>query len=335
MAKAHAVTQAESSRFARHGGRLDEARARYPHAPAPWIDLSTGINPRAWTPPPVPLDAGPLPDRTALRSLEHAAAAFFGCSPARVAAVPGSEIALRLLPMLGLPHPLTALMPGYGTHIDVADAVVPRGDGHSGAGTLLLANPNNPDGRVRSSADLLALVGRARATGGALVIDEAFADADPTITMVPMLDDGANVTVLRSFGKFFGLAGVRLGFMVGRPDTIARARMMLGDWPVSTQAILWGTAAYRDAGWIAHTRTWLADQASRLDRVLARHGLRGSGACPLFRLVEHADALRIFDLLARAAILTRPFAAQPEWLRFGLPADDAALDRLDRALARG
>lgn len=331
MAKADPVRQEESSRFARHGGRLDDARLRYPDAPAPWLDLSTGINPRAWVPARTGPDSRPLPEVGSLRALERAAATFFGCAPEHVAAIPGSEIALRLLPFLGLPQPLTAATPSYGTHDEVASRLLVSGElDHGRGGTLLLANPNNPDGVRRTSADLRALT-----TEGALVVDEAFADVDPADSLIPHLVQAQNVTVLRSFGKFFGLAGVRLGFFVGQPAVVDRMRALLGDWPVSAQAIAWGTAAYQDSTWIADTREWLCAQASRLDDLLARHGLRASGACPLFRLVEHAEAWSIFELLARAGILTRPFDAHPHWLRFGLPADDAALDRLDRALARG
>ncbi len=338
MAKAHTVTQAESSRFAQHGGRLDDARRRYPDAPAPWLDLSTGINPRPWAPVSADFDSGPLPEMSSLRHLERAAAAFFGCAPDQVAAVPGSEVALRLLPFTGLPRPLKAASPAYGTHREVAEHAVSHAaltQQADNGGTLLVANPNNPDGLLRTHDDLLALAAWARAACGAVVIDEAFADIDTATSVAPRLGEAPNVTVLRSFGKFFGLAGVRLGFVVGSSTVIDRMRALLGDWPVSTQAIVWGTAAYNDAAWIADTRTWLRAQAARLDALLATHGLQARGACPLFRLVEHPDAWDIFDLLARAGILTRPFDAQPNWLRFGLPADDAAFDRLDRALARG
>ncbi|SEK39539.1 L-threonine O-3-phosphate decarboxylase [Sphingomonas palmae] len=338
MAKAHAVTQAESPRFARHGGRLDDARSHYPDAPTPWLDLSTGINPRPWVPASFDFDSGPLPEMSSLRRLERAAAAFFGCAPEQVAAVPGSEVALRLLPFIGLPRPLVAASPTYGTHREVAEHAVSHAalaEQADSGGTLLLANPNNPDGLLRTHDELLALAARASAASGAVVIDEAFADVDPSISIVPHLRKAANVTVLRSFGKFFGLAGVRLGFVVGNATVIDRMRALLGDWPVSTQAIIWSTAGYSDAAWITKTRTWLRAQAARLDALLAAHGLQAGGACPLFRLVEHPGAWDIFDLLARAGILTRPFDAQPNWLRFGLPADDAAFDRLDRALARG
>jgi cobalamin biosynthetic protein CobC len=341
MAMARRMTQEESTgsadKFRRHGGRLADAMRAWPDAPHPWIDLSTGINPIPWQPPAHLLfDPAPLPDVADLATLEASAACHFGVAPARVAAVPGSEVALRLLRAVGLPFPLVAVSPSYGTHGKVADNIV---DGaaiaHQSGGTLLLANPNNPDGRTLLPADLREIASRQRATGGWLVIDEAFADANPGTTVLPIEDAEAPVIVMRSFGKFFGLAGVRLGFVTAPPNILGRFRQMLGDWPVSAQAISWGTEAYADARWIAETRVALATRAARLDELLKRHGLQPIGDSPLFRLVEHPDAQDIFVRLARAGILTRPFASNARWLRFGLPGNDEAFDRLDRALANG
>ena len=335
-----AVTQAEmptiDAPFERHGGRMDDAARAFPDAPRPWIDLSTGINPVPWrAPPDLAVDPAPLPTATALRALEAAAAGCFGVDPALVAAVPGSEIALRLLPALGLPRPIVAATPCYATHRDVADALRAADRGAAPGATMLLANPNNPDGRATSPARLRDLAAAQAAAGGWLVVDEAFADATPEISLLPRWDGAGPLVVTRSFGKFFGLAGVRLGFVVAPPAILARLRGLLGDWPVGAQAIAWGTAAYADDRWIAATRTRLAETAARLDALLGRHGIPAGGATPLFRTVIHPEARRIFATLARAGILVRPFADRPDRLRFGLPADDAAFDRLARALAGG
>jgi len=336
MAKGGRVAQGLSSTFARHGGRLDDARAAFPHAPRPWIDLSTGLNPDPWRPPAgLDWDPAPLPCPRALGRLEAAAARHFGTDPARVAAVPGSEVAIRLLPALGLARPVVAAEPAYGTHGAVADERVPFATLTRAAGrraTMLLANPNNPDGRVLDRAVLLNLAKRQAEAGGWLAVDEAFADASPALGILPGLAADTPMLVFRSFGKFFGLAGVRLGFVVGPPAVIARYRALLGDWPVGAQATAWGTAAYADRAWIEDARAALAARAAALDRLLARHGLRVAGACPLFRLVEDARAGALFERLARAGILTRPFAYRPDWLRLGLPADAAAAERLDDAL---
>lgn len=116
---------------------------------------------------------------------------------------------------------------------------------------------------------------------------------------------------MRSFGKFFGLAGVRLGFVIAAPAILSRLRDLLGDWPVSTHAIAWGSAAYADRQWIATTRIALVERAAALDAVLARHGLIAQGACSLFRMVETPEAPVIFARLAAVGIWSVPSPTRP------------------------
>lgn len=323
--------QAISPDLTGHGGRLDEAARLYPRAETPWLDLSTGINPHAWKrATPIDVDLRALPERTALRALEAAAARYFGVAPSRVAAVPGSEIALRLLPALGLP-PIASVAPSYATHGHVAAYSMDSAAPLAGC-TLLLANPNNPDGRLIAPEALRDLGERQAATAGWLVVDEAYADAVPGSSLLPHLGADDPVIVLRSFGKFFGLAGLRLGFVIAPEAVLAQLRHLLGDWPVSSHAIACGRAAYADRNWITTTLAALPSRAARLDALLERHDLNATGTCPLFRLVETPEAKTLFGRLAHAGILVRPFADRPNWLRFGVPADDAAFARLDRAL---
>lgn len=329
-----------ASALTRHGGDVGLAARLYPDAPAPWLDLSTGINPVAWTqvePPPIDLRA--LPSADGLAALEGAAAEAFGATALPVAALPGTEIGLRLLATLALPRPVRYLAPTYRTYGEtLADAVpIPVSELERAAeagGTIILANPNNPDGRIVAPERLLMLARRLRERDGLLVVDEAFADVDPAISILPSLAQDDAVLVFRSFGKFFGLAGVRLGFACGPAARVAPLRDRLGSWPVSAQAIALGTAAYRDHDWIAAARTSITAMAAALDTVLAEHALAATGGCPLFRLVE-TDATALFERLARGGILTRPFDYAPRWLRFGLPADASEVDRLARALRRG
>lgn len=313
-----------------HGGQLERAREAFGDAGEPWIDLSTGINPQPW--PGIErltIDWARLPDAGALSDLKAAAARYFGADPACVLAVPGTEIGLR---MLGahLPRPIRYLWPSYSSHAEIAAEAAAAEAADSAAGTLILANPNNPDGRVTPVAAL-----RAQMAQGWLVIDEAFADADPRHSLAGEVRDGVPLIVLRSFGKFFGLAGVRLGFVLAPPRLIADFRARLGAWPVSAAAIAIGSAAYSDAAWIEAERPRLANAAVALDRVLEAHGHVPIGDCPLFRLIETDDANALFERLARRSILTRPFGYDPRWLRIGLPADGEALARLDSALAHG
>lgn len=321
-----------------HGGRLDDAARCFPQARLPWIDLSTGISPFAW-----PVEGMPAPDLRALPSADAlarlcgAAMRYFGAKALPVAALPGSEIGLRLLARIGLPQPWRVVGPGYRTHADALPDATPitasaLADEAAGGGTILLANPNNPDGRLWSPETLLSVAATLAQRGGVLVIDEAFADAVPGASILPLLDAGNRVLVFRSFGKFFGLAGVRLGFACGNAGLVGAIAERLGSWPVSATAIACGTAAYADDGWIAAARMRLVAACERLDELLAGHGLTARGACPLFRLIETDSAASLFARLADAGILTRPFDYAPRWLRLGLPPAEDAFARLDGAL---
>ncbi|WP_341208776.1 aminotransferase class I/II-fold pyridoxal phosphate-dependent enzyme [uncultured Sphingomonas sp.] len=319
-----------------HGGRIEAAARLYPDAPRPWLDLSTGINPYAWTPPAgLAIDQQRLPSGEALAGLLAAARAAFGFAGA-LAAVPGSELALRLLATLDLPRPWHVVTPCYRTHRDTlpgAEAIVADRIGEAAArgGTLLLANPNNPDGRLIAPDAVLSVARTLRPRGGMLIVDEAFADALAGASVLPLLGANDPVVVLRSFGKFYGLAGVRLGFVAGAGAVVARIAALLGDWPVSATALAYGAAAYRDVSWAERMRVRLVTEAVDLDALLAEHGLVARGACPLFRLVACDDVGAVFERLAAAGVLTRPFEERPDWLRFGLPGID--FERLAAALA--
>lgn len=320
------------SLWTQHGGQLGQAGKAFGGNGEPWIDLSTGINPHPWPGVDrIAIDWTRLPDPDALMDLEGAAASYFGADPACVLALPGAEIGLRILGEC-LSKPVRYRWPSYRTHGEMvldASPVAPEALDAS-EGTLILANPNNPDG-YRTPAAVL----RSQTARGWLVLDEAFADTDPGHSLAGAVGPDQRLIVLRSFGKFFGLPGVRLGFLIAPPAQIAEYRARIGAWPVSAAAIAIGIAAYRDAGWIAETRSRLAAQTAALDRVLKAHGHLPMGDCTLFRLIETSDAQALFERLARRSILTRPFDYDPRWLRIGLPADSVALERLDAALADG
>ncbi len=318
--------------WAWHGGSLEAARQHF--GDGDWIDLSTGINPQPW---PVAADMAVdwqrLPDTQALAQLEAVAAAFFGVDPRFVCAVPGTEIGLRLIGTL-IDGRAQHVAPGYRTHgaMVAGSDPVDWHEAQDATGALILANPNNPDGRAVPADAMRDLLAR---RDGWLLVDEAFADADPARSIAASVADGTKLIVFRSFGKFFGLAGVRLGFVIGPQAIAAMLRERIGAWPLSAAAIAIGTAAYADAGWIAAARRRLPEAAATLDALLVRQGFQPLGACPLFRLIETGDAHALFDRLARRAILTRPFADQPRWLRIGLPANADALARLGTALTDG
>ena len=315
-----------------HGGGLEAAKRHF--GGSDWIDLSTGINPHPWPhAATMAFDWQHLPDAHDLARLEAAAAACLGVDPRHVCAVPGSEIGLRLVGDL-IGGPARHVAPGYRTHGEMIAGSAATGwpEALDSNGTLVLANPNNPDGRTIDADAMRSLLG---ARDGWLLVDEAFADSDPARSVANLIDDAQSLVVFRSFGKFFGLAGVRLGFVVAPQAIIAALRERLGAWPLSAAALAIGTAAYADTDWIAATRRRLYEDASAIEAMLLRLGYRPTGACPLFRLIEIEDAHALFDRLARRAILTRPFADQPNWLRIGLPANTTESARLEAALADG
>lgn len=324
-----------SAAFLFHGGRVGEAARAYGGAPEDWLDLSTGLNPKPW---PVaqaqPIDWAALPDPDALARLEATAARHFGVAPEMCCAVPGTETALRLLAR-ALDLPGRSLVPAYRTHREAFFPSRPArfGEQPKAKEVFVLANPNNPDGTLRDPDAVIEWAERIDAGGGFLIVDEAFSDCHPEASVAHAVASGIRLIVLRSFGKFFGLAGLRLGFVLGPPALMLLLRQMLGSWPVHAAALSLGTAAYADGDWIARTREDLPVRATELDKVLRRHGLWPEGECPLFRLVTGRDGQALFERLARARILVRPFAEHPDWLRFGVPADPAALRRLDEALA--
>lgn len=322
-----------------HGGALDVAERLAPDAPKPWIDLSTGINPHAYPLPELPPAVwARLPDRAALAGLEQAAADRYGAPPGSVVAGPGSQALLHILARLAPRGEARALAPTYGGY---AEAFAAAGveltetgslDALAGSAIAIVANPNNPDGRIVERRDLLAFQDRLAERGGLLILDEAFADFDPAASLAPFLPKSRTV-VLRSFGKTFGLAGLRLGFAVASPDVAAPLRAALGPWPVSGPAIAIGARALADSAWLAAAADRLELDAARLDALLAAGGWRVVGGTRLFRLAARPGASHAFKRLMAAGILTRPFANYPDWLRFGPPAEEAHWRRLAAALA--
>lgn len=325
-----------------HGGDLASARARFPEAPEPWIDLSTGINPHSYPLGEIPQEAWTrLPAASDLARLVDVAAAAWRLAPAaRAVAAPGTQALIQLLPRL-IPARRVAVL-GF-TYQEHAASWAASGADVMVAATLadceaadvaVVVNPNNPDGRRIAPAELVALGGRLAERGRTLVVDEAFADLDgPAGSLAPRLPDAGTV-VLRSFGKVYGLAGLRLGFALAGPDLAGKISSALGPWAVSGPAIDVATRALADAEWLARTRDTLAVACARLDSLLVRAGFTISGGTLLFRLASRPEAADWYEHLARQGILTRPFPQRPDWIRFGIPGAESEWDRLGRALDR-
>ncbi len=324
-----------------HGGDLDAARKLFPGAPEPFLDLSAGINPYHYPIPQFHPDVFTrLPQPEALARLATVAAQAYGAtSPSHVVAAPGSQILAAQTAFLLARGRASILAPTYAEHGRVAELAghnvveMAEIDQLADARIAIVVNPNNPDGRILAKDSLLALADRLRRRGGLLLVDEAFMDVGPEEASLCEYVEEGNIVVLRSFGKFYGLAGVRLSFAIAAPAIATRLAAALGPWPVSGAAIEIGTVALEDSAWRTAARKALAESAARLDALLARVGLSPVGGTSLFRLVRTADAARLFQSLGQAGILVRRFADHPSWLRLGLPGGEPDWQRLERALA--
>lgn len=323
-----------------HGGSLERARALFPGAPEPFVDLSTGINPNSYPLFELPATAlSRLPEPGRARDLAAVAATAYGApSAANVVPAPGTQILLPRIASLLRPGRALVLGPTYQEHARAAAIA-----GHQVAetrdfGTLfeadlaVVVNPNNPDGRVVQRKDLLELAASLAARGGLLVVDEAFMDVGPQAQSLAGEVEIGGLVVLRSFGKFYGLAGIRLGFALAHPDIAGRLEEELGPWSVAVPSLEYGIKALSDVEWQREMRTTLAHAAHRLDQTFARAGVIVTGGTSLFRHVDIPDAAGLFTALGREGILVRSFADRPTQLRCGLPGHEVEWRRLDVAL---
>jgi cobalamin biosynthetic protein CobC len=327
-----------------HGGDLDAARKLFPGAPEPFLDLSTGINPFAY---PYPIrdllqdDFARLPEPADLKRLTECAATVYAApSEENVVPGPGGQALTTLSALLVPPGRAAVVGPTYAEHARTASLaghevttvsdLAPLGD----ADLAVVVNPNNPDGRIFGREELLQVAEKQRGHGGLLIVDEAFMDAGPRNESLSLRVNDANVIVLRSFGKFFGLAGVRLSFALAPCGFAASLRASLGPWPVSGPALRVGLEALQNWDCIREIRVSLAKAARRLEDVLGSAGLEIVGGTELFCLVRSPDAEALFEQLGRAGIFVRRFAEEPSWLRFGLPGPEGHWRRLEAALKR-
>lgn len=317
-----------------HGGMLDAASEVYGIPRDRWLDLSTGINANPY---PLPDLASEywyrLPDAALDAWLREGAARCYGVAdPRQVVPAPGTQALIQMLPRLFPPQPVAIVSPTYSEHAQSWLSA-----GHSVRTTplpdvqddqiLVVVNPNNPDGALCEPQNLLRL-----ASSRLVVVDEAFADVVPDVSVAGKVDS-ANLIVLRSVGKMFGLAGMRLGFAIAQVELARRLRDALGPWAVSGPAAAVGAVMLTDEPWLRAARVRLKAAAGRLDGLLMRSRLSVVGGTPLFRLVQTPQAPALFEHLCSHGVLVRRFADNDRWLRFGIPGCDEDFDRLRQTLA--
>lgn len=296
-----------------HGGGIDAAIATFGGDRQGWLDLSTGINPVPYPMPTLPHDAWTaLPDEAAFDRLYALARRFWNVPDG--AAILGAAGASAIIAALPRVIPMGAVCipgPTYNEH-GAAFAAADWRLGQDPSHTLVAVHPNNPDGHIWQARDLDAAY---------TIIDESFCDIAPEQSLIHLAARPGTV-VLKSFGKFWGLAGLRLGFAIGDPAIIARLRDLLGPWQISGPALAIGAEALADPAWADETRIRLADDAARLDRLVTQTGAALIGGTPLFRLYQTDDAAALQTRLAKGHVWSRTFPYAPDWLRLGLPAPD-------------
>lgn len=325
----------------KHGGDLGEAMTRFGGTRADWLDLSTGINPFAYPVRAVGAESWKaLPGQGALDNLLAAARRAYAVPDhLDIVAAPGTQAIIQWLPRLAPQAGLVGIAgPTYSEHARAwrqagfataefrLGKPLPETIGHA-----VIVHPNNPDGRLASPAEALALAERVAGQGGWLVVDEAFIDVAPAHSLTATLQHQPAIT-LRSFGKFYGLAGLRLGFAIGPASLIAPLRDALGPWAVPGAALAVATEALADGDWAEAMRQRLDDEAQALDRVLHRYGFVSVGGTALYRLARMPVA-GMHQALAEHRIWTRCFEHDSTLLRFGLPAGPVAREKLVVALA--
>ena len=327
------ITRATTEKPVAHGGELGAIRKRFPHAPEPWLDLSTGINPVPYPVRTLPPEIwARLPTWHQERALLEAAATRYGVRDlATIVVAPGTQALIQLLPRLVSKSRVAIVGPTYEEHqacwarqghdVNVVSSL----DRATGADVVVVVSPNNPTGQLLPPTALHRL-------NGLLIVDEAFVDLLPPEASLAG-DLPANTIVLRSFGKAYGLAGVRLGFAIAEESFAARIRDELGPWAVSSPALEIGRQALEDSAWLRAATARLGADRQRLDALLVQAGFEILGGTSLFCLTHHRDAADLGDRLARQGIHVRRFTREPHWLRFGLPATGDEFDRVAAALA--
>ncbi len=321
-----------------HGGRLRRAVREFALPLEQWLDLSTGLAPYHWPVPPLPQSVWsrlPEPDD----GLSEMAADYYGAPLALPVA--GSQAAIQALPQLRRASRVGILEPTYAEHRRAWDRA-----GHevislsadvtvqqlAQLDVLIVVNPNNPTGALLTTERLLQWRQVLCQRGGWLVVDEAFMDATPGYSLA-VHSHLPGLIVLRSVGKFFGLAGLRLGFVLAAGSLLAALEEQLGPWAVSGPARAVGQAILGDRRTQQLWRSRLLQDSERLAELLTAFGLEEGSGCGLFQWrqpgAEQAQA--IYHGLARRGVLVRRFP-DLAGLRFGLPRSESHWQRLQQAL---
>lgn len=308
-----------------HGGGVNAAVDQYGGAPEDWIDLSTGINPNPYPIPTIPSKFWhTLPDSQPTQDLLSAARSLWNI-PKDAEIVPASGVSaiIAALPLVVPSKSVNIVGPTYN---EFAASFRDHGSKVTDTAPVQIrVHPNNPDGRFYSQSEVENLHQKLT------IIDESFCDVCPDHSLIHLASQ-PNYIILKGTGKFWGLAGMRLGFAITTPNIAEKLRQLLGPWSISGPAQFIGAQALSDNAWIANTRLNLQMMAKQFDAVLKQQSLSVIGGTDLFRLAHCDNAQRLYDHLCKHHILTRVFPYSENWIRFGLPANAHDLSMVKRAL---
>ena len=337
----------------KHGGDIARLECEFGCSLQNCLDLSTGLSPWSYPVPPVPDYVWQrLPyDMTGLMA---SASAYYSCPPEYITPVAGVQDAIcrvpyylsnaklsgtRLsgiassetivaLPVLGYQEYRRAWSKAgyplvfYQNLSELQQLVLRNSSMH-----VVIINPNNPSASLLLAEDLLALQQQLLGKGY-LIVDEAFMDVseNQSLSSFAHLD---NLIVLRSFGKFFGLAGVRLGFTLGGGDLIEQLRADVNPWGVSYPAIWLGAQALKDNAWCQQQRQRITIQANQLLPLIRDKISPDTTSAGLFLTVIGKQALlgAIYQRAVKEGILLRydTLDHHRAWLRIGLPGKQMAI----------
>jgi cobalamin biosynthetic protein CobC len=320
-----------------HGGNLRDAVLGFGRPFEDWLDVSTGINPHFYPVPALPANSWHrLPEPSP--ALTIAAQRYYNAP--RMLPVAGTQAAIQALPRLRAKSRVVVAGPAYAEHAhhwaqaghDTREVTYDKlGNAIADCDVMVICNPNNPTGATVAPDLLLDWINQLAARGGWLVVDEAFGDTTPHLSVAASADR-PGLIVLRSLGKFFGLAGLRLGFVAAHQDLLIQLADALGPWTVSGPAQSIGCAALDDRAWQSATRTQLLKNGARLHALLKEYGIHASGSA-LFQWWPEPHAEAFWNHMARQGIWVRLFTRSACGIRLGLPPDETGWERLQHALA--
>ncbi|AZN37514.1 threonine-phosphate decarboxylase CobD [Iodobacter ciconiae] len=311
----------------RHGGDLLRAISAYGGDLADWIDCSSGIAPWAYPLPAVPGHIWQrLPDQD--QALLIAAQDYYGCN--QLLALAGSQAGIALLPKLRPACQVAIISPSYAEHhwqwqqaghqtsaisSEQVDKWCMANKAHHPV--LIVVNPNNPSAQQISAETLLAWHTKLAEHGGWLIVDEAFADCAPAASLLPHAGK-TGLIILRSVGKFFGLAGIRLGFIACEKQLLDKIKRALGPWHISGPAQWAGQIALSDKAWQSAQQQRLLANQRWMIATLSEAGLPPGGSLPLLHWSPASNAKTLHGKLAKQKIWCRLFdQTNHQGLRFG------------------